>query len=386
MTTPHMNRQPQGIPVGGQFAATAHAEPARVTLYGDLSGSITPAGAWVAAFNLGKTGLEGDFTPYTGGNPDAPEGSLNYVSPSGHELVLSGVGTEDFQIHHFDPSEENTFTIGAGDGRNPVKAAKDIQDALWDLEVRDAFDAGFSDGNVYEIRDTELGRTADGENYGAMMIRDDDDNEFTVRHNYDTGETSLSIPGYGPLDGPAEGAALDSIIVDMAEEPDDGNNDVAAARAFEKIRAFALKAPGAGDRIDARKATPVMQQMLEISGAVQAEHPEMSTQQARNITVAGASAQMGLDYIDASRRSNESGNTGAAALYAIGIGSMRQLPSQLTEHKDDTAKMRTAIREARSKLGVDGRMLDSFAPNGRQPVFQELDNHLKTMDDFLSGP
>ncbi|MCC3292614.1 hypothetical protein [Arthrobacter sp. zg-Y1110] len=32
MTTPHMNRQPQGIPVGGQFASTAHTEPQGVNL------------------------------------------------------------------------------------------------------------------------------------------------------------------------------------------------------------------------------------------------------------------------------------------------------------------------------------------------------------------
>lgn len=380
-----MNRQPAGIPVGGQFAHTAHAEPAGVSLH-DQSGS-TPAsapGPWAAAFRLGQAGLEGDLTPYTGGNPDAAGGSLAYVSPRGHELVISGAGTDRLTIHHFDPTEENTFTAERTGCQDPAKAVEAIGDVLWDLETKDAFSAGFTDnGEVFEIRDIEIGND-DGAGYAAMTVRDDVDDELYIRHNYDTGETTVSSER-GVLDGPAREAALDALIVDMSEESEDGDSEVAVARAFERIRSAALQLPGADKRIAPRTESEMKAGLRDLAGRLRSRDgiPE---QQARNTAVTVAGAQLGLQYINTVGAVNATGNSNAAAMYAIGAAAIAPMPKQLEAHKHDAAAMREDIRNAQETLRRTGGLLDGFAAGGRQPIFRQLDDSLTEMDEFLAGP
>ncbi|MFF2678057.1 hypothetical protein ACFVRT_15910 [Arthrobacter koreensis] len=385
MTTPHRNRQPAGIPVGGQFATTAHAEPAGVHM-NDQSGSIPASapGAWAAAFGLGQAGLQGDVTLYTGGNPDAAEGALAYVSPRGHELVISGAGTDNLTIHHFDPTEENTFTTERTGCEDPAKAVEAIEDVLWDLETRDVFTAGFYDGEVFETREVELGRTGDGTSCASMTVRDEGDNELYVSHDYDTGKTTLSSER-GELSGLAQEAALDALIVDMAEESEDGNNEVAAARAFERIRSAALKLPGAEKRLAPRKESDTKAGMRDLMEHVQ-NRDSTTGQQARNAAVLATGAQLGLEYINAVTTVNAGGDSTSAAMYAIGAAALAPLPGRLEADKHDTAAMREHIRKTQETLRKTGSLLDGFAVGGRQPVFLQLDNTLTEMDEFLVGP
>lgn len=381
MSTPKINRQPEGIPAGGQFAASLHAEP-EVALGESSANTRLDA---VAAFELGKAGLQGELTPYTGSDPDAGEDAMTYVSPLGRELVISGAGTQNCMVHHFDPSGENTFHIGDIDGRNPSETVEALNSAVWDLEVRDAFDMGFRDGEVYEIRDTELGRTKDGDSYALMSLSDDEGNWSTVHHNYGTGITTIADDS-STLTGMAESITMDAIVTDMAEEPTDGNLPVAMARAFERIRADAVKVPGSGEFISPRELSRHESQMHEYAAAVQEANPGMSTQAARNISAVGAGAEIGLAYLDAAKKNNEAGNQEAAAMYLIGTQAVKNLPAKMLDHKNDTARMREDIEEARTKLRRDGSMLDAFAHNGRQPIFKQLDDTLREVDGFISGP
>ncbi|MGK3708641.1 hypothetical protein [Arthrobacter sp. IK3] len=380
MTTQHMNRQPQGIPAGGQFAATPHSENDSVT----LPAPAQPAFPAAAAFELGKAGLQGELSQYTGGNPDAPEGAMAYVSPAGHELVLSGVGTDTLMIQHFDPTEENTFTTERSGCKDPAKAVAAIEDVLWDLEAQDSFSAGFADGDVYEIREVELGRDADGTNRAMIIVRDEDDNELTVSHNYDTGTTTFTSD-YGDLDGLAEEAALDSIVVDMAEEVEGGDNNLAIRRAFERVRAAALRSPGAAGRLTPLARTELQQKMLEHSEAIKSDNWQLTTQQARNITVAQVSARLGQGYAEAAR-TNTPGRENSAAMYAISAAALAPLSGKLADCYSDTEAARAHIRETRETLSGNTSMLDAYAPGGRQPIFKEVDEHLKDLDGFISGP
>lgn len=339
----------------------------------------------VAAFELGKAGLQGDLTPYAGDNPDAGDLAMTYVSPRGHELVISGAGTESAMVHHFDPSEENTFALGGFDGRSPAETVKAINEVVWELEVRDAFDSGFRDGEVYELREAELGRSKDGGNFAQMEVSDEDGNRTTVHHDYDTGVTTI-FDEDGQLDGMTESITMDAIVIDMAEEPEDGNLQVAMARAFERIRANAANVPGSGDFISPRTLTDHEARLHANADAVRRSNEGMSTQIARNISAVGSASGFGTAYLGAAKKANESGNHEASAMLLISTTAIMDLPEKMLDHKDDTAKMREDIEQARAKLRRDGSLLDGFAPSGRQPIFQGLDDQLQELDRFISGP
>lgn len=164
--TENIARQPRGIPVGGQFAATTHTEPATVLAGSDEQAVLAEMGAAARAglphtsaqhiaellkkspdavydenvatlaaanactyedihginrvFNQGErplrvtgtgnnvpdelaaAGLTGEISPYTGDNPDIEEGAWLYKSPTGRELVLSRTEDGGFTVWHED--------------------------------------------------------------------------------------------------------------------------------------------------------------------------------------------------------------------------------------------------------------------------------------------
>ncbi|ACL42157.1 hypothetical protein Achl_4206 (plasmid) [Pseudarthrobacter chlorophenolicus A6] len=173
--TENIARQPKGIPVGGQFAATTHSEPGTALSASDEQASFAEMGAAARAglthssathiaallkkspeavydenvatlaaangctyedihginlvFNQGDrplrvtgtgnslpnelaaAGLTGDLSPYTGNNPDIEEGAWAYKSPTDRELVLSRTEDGGFSVWHEDRYDENSFHL-----------------------------------------------------------------------------------------------------------------------------------------------------------------------------------------------------------------------------------------------------------------------------------
>lgn len=168
--TENTTRQPRGIPVGGQFAATTHTEPSTALAGADDQAVLAEMGAAARAglphssathiaellkkspeavydenvatlaaanactyedihginlvFNHGErplrvtgtgdgvpdeltaAGLTGDISPYTGDNPDIEDGAWAYKSPTDRELVLSRTESGGFFVWHEDRCDD----------------------------------------------------------------------------------------------------------------------------------------------------------------------------------------------------------------------------------------------------------------------------------------
>lgn len=228
------NRQPEGVPTGGQFATTTKTE-SDVTLTPARSGlSIDPACQGKAVQDLAAAGLKGTLAPYHGGDPDIPDGSLSYHSPEGHELAISGLGTGSTAIHMISGDPDHSFTV-TRENATARDVVEGIEAAAWCDDLAGAFETTFDHGGENEVRDSYLSRNPEtGDMVAGMTISDQDGNWFSVDHNYTTGETTAA-PESAAGPGPLPDVDLDAVITDLTGKDTGGDTQGAAASAFADV-------------------------------------------------------------------------------------------------------------------------------------------------------
>jgi hypothetical protein len=168
------SRQPKGIPVGGQFAATAHSEP-DVALTAPAGGLIIRDSpeheiAWdtpedqerfrEAADFLAESDVDGVVTPlYTQYRPDAGTDGL-ILQVDGRNMTVHHAGSMSPSVAYGDDENDAwNFRMEAGDG-----AGKTEHEVLADVVERARHDAAcqeawrgngetFQEGDEYSVRD-----------------------------------------------------------------------------------------------------------------------------------------------------------------------------------------------------------------------------------------
>lgn len=234
MTT-FRNRQPEGIPTGGQFATMTKSESDVSIASGGTSLSIDEGCNTEAVRALADAGLKGRFQPYRGDDPDVAEGSVTYNSPEGHEMVISGLGSAEVQIRTGNPDDNSGLTMSHGNNPSAEEIKKGIDVAAWMEDTNEAFGVSFTDGEN-EIRETYFDRNIEtGDMVAGMTVSDSEGNWHTVDHNFTTGQTTAT-PESGPGSHPLPEADLDAIMSDLTGTDASGNSQAVAAAAFGKIR------------------------------------------------------------------------------------------------------------------------------------------------------
>lgn len=239
MNTPR-SRQPQGIPVGGQFAAHSHSEPS-LSLSDPIPAPlrVDPSVDSEAVRALAAEGLVGEIRPYQGDDDEIPEGSLHYRSGS-NSIVISGLGTDSLAIRNLSDDPHREFTMTREDNPGAAEIVEAVDAVKWQNNLSDAFTEGFNDGEDFEVRDTYLGKNGEtGDVVAGMSISDHNGTWFTLDHNYTTGATTVdseSWMGEKPLDH----LFVAPIVSDLTGKDVYGADaDNAAAAAFAKVRARA---------------------------------------------------------------------------------------------------------------------------------------------------
>lgn len=235
MTT-FRNRQPEGTPAGGQFAPTLKSESSVALTAGAGSGglAIDYDCNTEEVRALGRAGLQGRISLYTGDDEDTPEGTVLYHSPEGRELAISGLGSEKVEIRVVSDYEYHSFRTTHGGYPRAEEIVSGIEVACWREDITDAFATSFSDGEN-EVRDSYFDRNRDtGEFFAGMTLSDQEGNWFTVEHNYGTGETTAAAES-GP-DSELPEVNLDEVISDLTRSDVSGNAQTVAAAAFAKVR------------------------------------------------------------------------------------------------------------------------------------------------------
>lgn len=234
MTT-FRNRQPEGIPTGGQFATMTKSEADVSLAAGTNTLTIDEDCSTEAVQALADAGLKGRIEPYRGDDEDMPEGMVVYSSPAGHEIGISGLGGEEVEIRIMTDDEYRSLRMSHTGNPSAEEVVKAIEVAAWTEDVTDSFSVGFTDGEN-EIRETYFDRnTETGDFVAGMTLSDQDGNWLTVDHNYTTGETTAT-PESGPGTHPLPPVDLDAVMSDMTGTDASGNSQAVAAAAFGRIR------------------------------------------------------------------------------------------------------------------------------------------------------
>lgn len=228
-------RQPKGVPVGGQFAATAHQE-ASVALT-PPSGPVGSPEQWLA-----KGGLHTTLRKTARGH--------SYISPGGRRVLLTDLGTRQAGVH------VGTTMIGSGThGASPEADVDAIRTATWKAAVGDAAKtdpAIFHGGQYRPAQRPPWISVTDGELVACQPISGDYNSHFTyLRHNYTTGTTEVRrdvMVTRMQDDTPT----LGDIVLRMR----DGNDGEAVAReAFDLLLSRSCADPDAHPDILAHLAT-----------------------------------------------------------------------------------------------------------------------------------
>jgi hypothetical protein len=237
------SRQPKGIPVGGQFAAAAHPESG-VSLDQNEGLSVAAGTDPALAEKLAAGGLKGSLAPYKGNNPDAGDNPHAYTSPGGRELILSSSDDEGFRAMYDDRYDVETFSLEiTPEDATSEACVETVQDALWQLAINDAnseIPGGLRSADYYELQEVTLDRNPDGGLVGEIRARNDDDMETIVRHDVQTGTTTVYREGEW-LDGLAADWELAAVFEGLRSEPDHGDFHRHTHAYFEGLLQHAAK-------------------------------------------------------------------------------------------------------------------------------------------------
>jgi hypothetical protein len=131
------NRQPQGIPVGGQFAAKTHSEPA-VNLRPGLKVDKNAANYFADQVqSIWEAGLQGELTAtkdrltYT-----APDGVAFDIHQDGHKLDNGELG---WAVDNHDQADVDHPSYGLRYESDTEDLGENVQEALFDHAMGEAF-------------------------------------------------------------------------------------------------------------------------------------------------------------------------------------------------------------------------------------------------------
>ncbi|MCC3299314.1 hypothetical protein [Arthrobacter caoxuetaonis] len=239
------NRQPQGIPTGGQFAATTHSESS-ISLGGPPRPDLVihdPSIDSEAVQELAAAGLKGGLFPARE-SQDLPEGSVELWT-DGARLGISGLGTDEVAVKFLsdDPNREFTMTHSNKPSTEDIMNA--IEAAQWKDKLTDVFAGSFRDGEDFEVRDNYLGRNSHTGDYVAgMTVSTHTGDWFTLDHNFTTGQTTVDSESW-MNEKPFPQDFVDPIISDLTGKDAYGEDaQRAAAEAFGKVKERAEQMPG----------------------------------------------------------------------------------------------------------------------------------------------
>lgn len=265
MTDP--KRQPEGIPTGGQFAATAHAEPG-VSLQEPATSGLTIVDgaendiAWdspedqgrylEAAFFLEEAGIEETVKPlYTKYRAeDGLDGLVLEVD--GRNMTVHHAGTMSPQVRYGDNEDDAwTFTSQAGDG-----TGKNEHEVLADLLVSARHDAAcqeawrrdpngetFQYGDEINVKDFGVRYAEDGTRIITVDVEKDGRYWELVQRGNDDVEVSLEGQ---PLRLPF--IQLDVLAYDFDKDHDEGTGDIRWKAMMKDAAERAAQEPGYNPR------------------------------------------------------------------------------------------------------------------------------------------
>jgi hypothetical protein len=238
------NRQPKGIPAGGQFAPETHTEPDVTLSAHEAPGLVVHDGpdhqiAWdspedqarfreAAAF-MEEAGIEGTVTSlYTKYRPEDDLDAL-ILQVDGRNMTVHRVGTENPQVAYGDDNDDAwTFRMEAGDG-----AGKNEHEILADLVASARHDAAcqeawrgdeeaFQHGDDAEVKDFGVRYDKDGTRIITLDInRDGRYYELIQRGNDDV---EVFLEGDKPL--PLPFVQLDALAYEFDEDHIEGTGDI----------------------------------------------------------------------------------------------------------------------------------------------------------------
>lgn len=241
----YRNRQPQGIPTGGQFAASMHSEPS-ISLGGPPEPKLVildPSIDSPAIQELADAGLRGGLYAAEEDH-DLPEGSV-VLRTDGVQVGLSGLGTDEVAVKLLsdDPGREFTMTHSNKPSTEDVMNA--IGTTVWKDKLTDTFGETFQDGEDFEVRDNYLGRNSHtGDYIAGMTVSTPNGDWFSLDHNFTTGKTTVDSETWMD-EKPFPQEFVDPIISDLTGKDVYGEDaQRAAAEAFGEVRARAEQMPG----------------------------------------------------------------------------------------------------------------------------------------------
>lgn len=238
------NRQPKGIPAGGQFAPETHAEPHMTLCTHEGPGLTVHDGAehnvsWdtpedqaryleAAAF-MEEAGIEGTVSPlYTKYRPeDGLDGLI--LQTDGRNMTVHHAGTMQPSIGYGDDEDDAwTFRMEAGDGtgKNEHEVLADlVASARHDAACQEAWrgdEDAFQYGDDAEVKDFGVRFDKDGTRIITLDInRDGRYYELIQRGNDDV---EVFLEGDKPL--PLPFVQLDALAYEFDEDHIEGTGDI----------------------------------------------------------------------------------------------------------------------------------------------------------------
>lgn len=238
------NRQPKGIPAGGQFAPETHTEP-EVALEGPGAGLTVIDGAnneiaWdtpddqarylEAAYFMEEAGIEGTVTPlYTKYRTEDGLDAL-ILQVDGRNMTVHHAGTMNPEIAYGDDEDDAwTFRMEAGDG-----TGKNEHEVLHDLVASARHDAAcqeawrrdpngetFQYGDDANVRDFGVRYTQDG----TRIITVDIDNGGRQWELLQKGDEDVKVFISGS-EVPLPHIQLDALALEFDEDHIEGSGDI----------------------------------------------------------------------------------------------------------------------------------------------------------------
>jgi hypothetical protein len=259
------DRQPKGIPVGGQFAATAHSEPdvALTAPAGGLSIRDSPVHeiAWdtpedqdrfrEAADFLAQSDVEGVIAPlYTQYRPDDGTDGL-ILQVDGRNMTVHHAGSMSPSVAYGDDENDAwNFRMEAGDGAGKTEhevLADVVQRARHDAACQEAWRGNgetFQEGDEYSVRDFGVRYIGDERIVTLSLDWDRRGCELIQRGNgdvqvhYDGADAPVSLPHI----------QLDAIAWDFDKDHIEGTGDIRFKAMMQEAAERAAKDPGYSPR------------------------------------------------------------------------------------------------------------------------------------------
>lgn len=259
------DRHPKGIPAGGQFAASTHAEP-DVSLVPAEAGLVIKDGPehdiiWdapedhkrfleAAAFMV-DSDIEGTATPLYTQFKAASETDRVLLEVDEHQFILSGVGSRRPDISFGgDENDAWKFRMEPGDGAGQTEyeiLSNLVVRARHEAACQDAWrqdEEAFQEGDEYSVRDFGVRYVGDERIITLDLDWDGRGCELTLRGN---GDVQIH---YGGADAPVSlpHIQLDAIALDFDADHIEGTGDIRFKAMMKDVADRAAEMPGYSPR------------------------------------------------------------------------------------------------------------------------------------------